>query len=82
MKKEDVCREFINMIRNSWTYARLYDSERRRVEEIITDACNDNYETHIIGTVRQRWQLLHGLYSAFLSGCGYSWNGWREDKNA
>lgn len=78
MRKEDVCGEFIAMIRKSWTYERLCDNERKKIEQIISNACDERYETHVFGTVRQRWQLLHGLYSAFLDGCGYSWEGWRE----
>lgn len=72
--KEKAREEYIEMIRESWTYKRLTEEERARVCSALDSAT-------IIGTWRQRWEQLQNIYSAFLDGCGYTPQGWRETKD-
>ena len=65
--------DFVKMIVDSWTYARLTNTERDSLIEAINRA-------HLIGTWKQRWEQLNDIYFAFLSALGYDKDpvGWRE----
>ncbi len=62
---------FSDVIKKSWTWARLTEEERRQFENL-------NGLDHIKGTAAQRVEWLHSLYHAFLTGLGYTPIGWRE----
>lgn len=65
--KENATQEFIEMVKQAWTYARLTEEEKQRLIECLQFA-------KIGGTFDQRWAHLHDIFNAFLQGCGYSWN--------
>lgn len=73
--KENAKSDFIKMIHNSWTYDRLTEQERDRLDRafmtgILTSA--------IYGTYDQRRKILDAVYNAFLQGVGYDGPTWRE----
>lgn len=59
----------------SWTFLRMTEKEQIRCINTLRWA-NDN--RIVKGTCKTRWQILNGLYSAFLDGLGYDGIGWRE----
>lgn len=73
--KERVFIDYYEMITKSWTYDRLTNEERERFKELIFRSCT---QKSIKGTYAQRWETLNILYSAFLSGVGYTGGNWRE----
>ena len=71
--KENAQADWTDMIVKSWTWAKLTDEEKNRFGEEI-----NTQEKVIIGTYRQRWEILNALYSMFLEGCGYTGVNWRD----
>lgn len=73
--KENALIDFMNMIVDSWTWARMTHEERQR--------CTDGLcRAHLNGTWLQRWQTLNDLYYSFLLGLNYAPSGWREKEEA
>lgn len=72
--KEKAFSDFMEMIRNSWTYDRMTDDEKRRLAKAFewVDCCG------LVGTYKQRLAILHIAYNAFLQGIGYTDFNWRE----
>lgn len=73
--KENALNNFINMIKNSWTYAKLTKEEKEKFFETM-----QHIETRNIlkGTYKQRWEILNTIYYGFLVGVGYSPINWRD----
>ena len=69
--KETALNEYMEMIKKSWTYARLTDEERERMFEALR-------RTKLFGKFDQRCEQLHSVYYAFLLGVGYKPIDWRE----
>lgn len=63
---------FQNVIKKSWTWAKLTEEERKRF-------INMNVFEKIKGTDKQRVEWLNTIYTAFLSALGYKPIGWREE---
>lgn len=76
--KEHLVSDFMNMIRNSWTWEKLTVQEKGRFEKIIERVTWEKFDRHIRGNYRNCWRELQNIYSAFLEGCGYEPFGWRE----
>lgn len=77
VKKEDAKRNFEIIIRNSWTYERMTEAEKKRLEKILNSKMlNDCLK----GSYAQRWQILHLMYYSFLNGLEYDPINWREQK--
>lgn len=74
--KENAVKDFMQMIKESWTYARLTQNERSAWEESVTWAVNQKV---VLGKYSQRWATLNALYHTFLSGVGYTGWKWREE---
>ena len=74
LPKEQALPRFLDMVRKSWTWARLTDTERRACTEALTDT----ERAALRGTMQARWEILHAVYFAFLAGTGYSPDNWRE----
>ena len=68
---------FINMIKQSWTYAKLTEEEKNRILKVLylTQA-----ERCLKGTYKQRWEILQAIYGAYLFGLGYNDFTWREEE--
>ena len=73
--KENALHNYIVMTKNSWTYARLTDAEKEKLMETFEWCKNQNL---LKGTLKQRWNELHLLYTAFLNALDYKPIGWRE----
>lgn len=69
--KENATQEFIEMVKQAWTWQRLTEQERQNLIESIEFA-------KPVGTFDQRWRHLNDIFEAFLLGCGYKPIGWRE----
>ena len=65
--------QFMKMIRNSWTWARLTEEEAKRCEKVIS-----KFPLIAFREKRHIWDALHEVYGAFLEGTGYKAIGWRE----
>lgn len=63
---------FQNVIKKSWTWAKLTEEERKRFIDM-------NVFEKIKGTDKQRVEWLNTIYTAFLSALGYKPIGWREE---
>lgn len=75
-KKENALPLFWDMTLHSWTYGRMTEKERQRLQETFINA-NENGQ--IFGSYRQRWTICKGIYNAFLAGLGYDGFMWREN---
>lgn len=73
--KENVFKDHYEMIKNSWTYAKLTNEEKERLNLLVYDNC---VRKSIKGTYNQRYEMLNILYRAFLLGVGYNDGNWRE----
>lgn len=73
--KEQAFGEFLDMIRNSWTYQLLTVEELEQLDRAFKGGPVRNA---LKGSWRQRWEILQAVYHAFLEGCGYDGPGWRE----
>ena len=73
--KENAFSDFMEMIRNSWTYDRMTEKERRNLDMAVEWAVDRNA---IKGSYKQQWMILHAIYEAFLAGLGYTGGAWRE----
>lgn len=74
--KEQVFNNFVEMIKNSWTYNRMTETEKERCIHVLLDNRTQN---DIKGTYIQRWKALNTVYNAFLMGLGYDGFLWREN---
>lgn len=63
---------FQNVIKKSWTWAKLTEEEQQRF-------INMNVFDKIKGVDKQRVEWLNTIYTAFLSALGYKPIGWREE---
>ena len=74
MKKHTMAVEnyFQNVIKKSWTWARLTEEEQKR---FIDMPVFDN----IKGSDKTRMEWLHTIYLSFITGLGYKPIGWREE---
>jgi hypothetical protein len=73
--KDDVLSDFIEMIKHSWTYAKLTEIEKDRLFDLLT---HTRITDNIKGTYNQRWEFLNTIYFAYLEGVGYTPVGWRD----
>lgn len=69
--KENALNDFIEMTKKSWTFGRLTEKEKNAFLSM-------DFQIFLFGSYKQRFYILHGVYSAFLDGCGYSGPNWRE----
>lgn len=76
LKKENVLNDFILMIKHSWTYEKLTEEEKEKLEKILLDDVRT--EEALKGTYNQRWAILQAIYSTFLTAIGYDGFNWRD----
>lgn len=75
LKKEYAVADFITMIYKSWTYERLTDAEKEKLDQafdFVSRGC-------IEGTYKARWNTMQAAYTAFLTAIGYNGPAWREE---
>ena len=73
--KDNALNDFLTMIYQSWTYAKLTDKEKEKMHDIIV--CR----SHLRGSWDARYEILNDLYYAFLVGLGYTPLQWRDTEN-
>lgn len=78
-KKEEAMQNYISMIQNSWTYARLTEKEQKQLLEIFDRL---EYLNRLKGDYNQRVAFLNEIYHAFLVALDYNATGWREKEDA
>lgn len=66
---------FNEMIKKSWTYARLTQQEKDNWEKTLREIRTDKA---LKGTYKQRWEILNAIYGAYINALGYEPIGWRE----
>lgn len=74
IEKEYAVADFITMIYKSWTYERLTDAEKEKLDQafdFVSRGC-------IEGTYKARWNTMQAAYTAFLTAIGYNGPSWRE----
>jgi len=69
--KDNALMDYMKMIKESWTWARMTEEERARCTKALCSS-------HIKGTWEQRFEQLHDVHRAFLYGLDYKPIGWRE----
>ena len=65
-ERHDAMPYFKDMVKKSWTYARLTESEREWLWNVFGNRAMD-----IKGTFYQRYDAYNAMYSAYLAGVGY-----------
>lgn len=78
--KENAYSDWFEMIFESWTWEKLTESEREKFIDEMDSWCN--YRGLLIGTYKQRWEILSELYHIYLEGIGYNSFNWRENEEA
>ncbi len=66
--KELAKQEYLEMIKQSWTWAKLTDKEKNKFVEIL------EYPSSVVvikGDYKQRWRACGALYHTYLTGLGY-----------
>lgn len=76
LDKEKAIDEFFDMIRQSWTYARLTDTEKEKLKDWLF---SERMKDCLRGTFRQRWETLQVIYHTFLLALEYNPTNWREE---
>ena len=76
MNKENALNNFYEMIKQSWTYAKLTEHEKAQFKIVLYSR---QVEKCLKGTYKQRWEILQAIYSSFLMALDYTPIGWRED---
>lgn len=72
--KNNAYADYMEMIRNSWTYGKLTPAEAARLEAALE---NMNRYNRVVGSYNARWEQLQAMYELFLAGVGYSGPAWR-----
>ena len=74
-KNEQAKQDWLEMIKQSWTWARLTESEKETFLSLLEHPCS---AVVIKGTYHQRWEACDALYHTYLEGLGYTPLDWRE----
>lgn len=75
--KENAKKDFIEMIKKSWTYEKLTKEEKDNLAIVFFE--DVRLEKALKGSYNHRWDILQIVYSSFLKGCGYTDFNWREE---
>ena len=75
--KEKAVQDYLDMIKKSWTWARLTEKEQQRFIESIEKTKNHT-QTPLKGSYADRWKVMEALYATYLDALEYKPIGWRE----
>ena len=75
-QKENAVVDFVDMIIHSWTYERMTAKEQSDVLGLFAYVVP--CEKAIVGSYQHRWAVCQAVYSAYLTGLGYTGMGWRD----
>lgn len=73
MEKENALKDWIAMVKKSWTWAKLTEEEKQEYLELLN---NRDFKKASYNT---RYAIFQCCYDAFLIGLGYKPIGWREE---
>lgn len=76
MNNLEIVNDYIEMIKNSWTYERLTSEERKRLIDLFNHVSVLNSLKY---TKDHKWDVLHDVYYSFLIALEYTPIGWREE---
>lgn len=77
MEKEDALKDYLEKIKQSWTWARLSEEEKKVFEKRIN---SERFISSIKGNYNARWNIISNYYFMFLLGLGFDNPiGWREE---
>lgn len=78
MKDKNLAKqEYLEMIKKSWTWAKLTEKEREKFSELLEHPCS---AVVIRGNYNQRWEACEALYHTYLEGLGYKPLDWRDNQ--
>ena len=77
-EKENAFIDFMQSIKQSWTYQKLTDEEKERLNKLLK---HNRIIENARGNYYQRFQYLDAIYYSFLIGIGYNGLYWRDEKN-
>ena len=69
--------EWLDMIKKSWTWAKLSAEEQEQFLGLLEHACS---RVVIKGDYEQRWDACEALYFTFINALGYDPLHWRESQ--
>ena len=78
MKDKNLAKQdYLEMIKQSWTWAKLTEKEKEQFKGLLEHPCSS---VVIRGNYEQRWEACEALYHTYLEGLGYSNDPleWRE----
>ena len=78
-EKENALKDYIAMIKNSWTWHRMTEKEQTALLDYLYN--NINKYDRLRGPYSARWETLHMIYDVYLLGIGYNGSFWREESN-
>ena len=70
--KENAKRDYIEMMKQSWTYDRMTEDEKKGLLEAVKFA-------KVAGAYETRWSILQSVNYAFLLALGYKGGDWRRE---
>lgn len=76
--KEQAKFDYLKMIGQTWTWAKLTAEEKAKFLEVLEHPCSGAV---IKGNYEQRWEACEALYHTFLEGLGYDPLHWHEEIN-
>jgi hypothetical protein len=78
MKDKNLAKQdYLEMIKKSWTWAKLTEQEREKFSELLEHPCS---AVVIRGNYDQRWEACEALYHTYLEGLEYDPLEWRESQ--
>ena len=75
--KELAVTEWLEMIKKSWTWAKLSVVEQNKFLQLLEHPCS---KVVLKGSYEQRWEACEALYHTFLDALGYDPLHWRESQ--
>ena len=76
MKDKNLAKQdYLEMIKKSWTWAKLTEKEREKFLELLEHPCS---AVVIRGNYEQRYDACEALYHTFLEGLNYDPLEWRD----
>lgn len=77
-ENKNALKDYIDMICKSWTYAKMTDSEKKELLELLQN--HSAIHEGLKGSYTQRYKILNIFYIGYLGGLGYKDGNFRENK--
>lgn len=74
--KEEALKDYLTMIAQSWTWARLTKEEQQKFIELL---CEERNKKTVRGNYHQRFDAYNSFYDFFINALGYKPIGWRGE---